>query len=502
MARKRHRGHAAESDQDQLNETGAPQQATTPSRAGAEVGDESEAHALSLEAPEAASVSDSGGAEQSAPSGATTPAANRPQASPPPVASADGRPPTDGRRRAGAWFSGLIGGLVGGAAVALVWMLLAREQPLLPQLVARLDAVDGRIGEVEQRLRAAESLFAQVQRAAAEAAQRDADLGARIDALTERLAGVAETIQRLPTLEQSGAVGEALAPLQEALRAASERAAGLEREFATRWAEVQAALNDLGRVLAERTQQIERQLQQQVTVFDERAKAVLVLPQEVAQLRAELGHALDEWQAQAGRLEQAQSALGGRINALAQDLERLRELRARELGLMLASTEIAAAATDGRPYGEALALLRRVAGDAPELAGVIAALERFADSGIPTIVELSARFEALATGLSEEPKEAPVDLLTETRRNLASLISIRRRDEPPAATEAMIAAARQHLARGDVEAAAQVLLPLAEAGHAAARDWRALVEARRQALDALARLAVFARQHLATATGY
>jgi vacuolar-type H+-ATPase subunit I/STV1 len=381
-------------------------------------------------------------------------------------------------------------------------MLLTREQRFEPELVARLDAVDGRVGAVEQRLRAAETLAVQVQQTAAEAAQRDADLGARIDSLAERLASLGETIERLPPPEQTAALAEAAGELKAALRAASERASALEREFAARLADVQAAVNDLWRALADRTQELERRLQQQVAAFDERARALVALTEQVERLRVELGGLLDELRVRVEGLEQAQSALDARITGLDQNIATLGEVRARNLGLLLAATEIAAAATDGRPYGDALALLRRAAGDAPELREVIPALERFADDGIPTLTEVVARFEQLATAIQEESKQAPADLLAETRRNLASLISIRRRDEPPTGTEAAMAAARQHLARGDVEAASQALAPLAEAGHAAAGEWREWVQARQQALAALDRLAAFSRQHLAAATGH
>ncbi len=581
MARKRHRGQGETGRDPSREEDGTPSKETGAAASGERSEDRSEARSAEAPTPERAASGKEGDradGEPMAAAGETPHSAGGPARSEPaPAGSTMSVPPAEARRGARARLGGLIGGLVGGAAVALVWMLATRDQAPDPRLVARLDGLDGKLAAVEGRLAATEGLTARVEelqqridsatgattelrqsldalgermakvekevepllalaRTVEEMGGGVAQLRSRLSELADRLAGFAETVGRLPTLEQGASLDEAVQQLRDQLGTLGERAAGLERQVAERIRDLQAGLGALSRELAARTEELAGRLQQQFAALDERAKALERLPEQIGQLRSALETSLGELRSQIDALRRAQSTLAARVErveatepqlrealgalrdglaaldgrageisaqlaALGRQVSELREVRARDLGVLLASTEIAAAANDGRPYAEALELLRRVAGDAPELAEVIGPLERFADDGIPTLVELSARFEELAPAMRGEPETGDEDLLGQTRRNLGSLLTVRRRDEPPRQADAAIAAAREHLARGDVAAAAGALAPLAEAGNGAAHDWLALVEARGQALDALDRLASFARQRLADATG-
>ncbi|MGE0725911.1 MAG: uroporphyrinogen-III synthase, partial [Alphaproteobacteria bacterium] len=83
------------------------------------------------------------------------------------------------------------------------------------------------------------------------------------------------------------------------------------------------------------------------------------------------------------------------------------------------------------------------------------------------------------------------DFVDRTVERLASVVTVRRVDAPPAGTvDAAVATAERALASGDAAGALAALAPIRGAVAAAAPDWLAAAEARRDAdaaLEALTR---------------
>lgn len=478
------------------------------------------------------------------------------------------------RKGAPAWLAGLVGGIAGGAAVALVWMLVTRDQPPDPRLVARIGNVEQTLASAQARLEAAGSGLGSLQQRldalAAGLARIDEQLQPllglartteemgvgvqqlrdRLEELAKRLTNFAETIGRLPTLEQGARLDEAVQALRQEFQGLVARAGALERRLGEEQRNFMASLEEISRDLRTRTDAVAESLRQRLAALEQTIETLAVQPNALQELNARIETGLLELRERLAELRQTQAQLATRLTAveqaqpaLAEQLEALRaslvtldrrtsavedsarviaaaleersaelsarlaatadqlrqasEARARDVAILLATAEISAAATAGGPYRHALDLLRQAAGDDPQLGAVAAALDRFADRGIPTPGELAARFAELAPAMLGEPEPPPDDLLARTERNLSRLLIVRRRGEPPAAAEAAIAAARERLARGDAEGAAAALAAVAESGNTAARDWLALVEARRLAVAHVQQLVTLARARLA-----
>lgn len=156
------------------------------------------------------------------------------------------------------------------------------------------------------------------------------------------------------------------------------------------------------------------------------------------------------------------------------------------------------AVQQGEPYAALLAAAKKLANDA----AMLAPLDRFATSGVPTpealrtdllalLPKLAPPAPATETASSAAPSsEAP--LLDRLQASAMRLVHIRRAERPEAetGTAARLAAAAR---RGDLAAARQDLAALPAAARAAAQPWLMQFEARDAALRA-------ARAHAAAAT--
>jgi hypothetical protein len=157
------------------------------------------------------------------------------------------------------------------------------------------------------------------------------------------------------------------------------------------------------------------------------------------------------------------AALRGEVASLRTALEELRAREAaatgRTTGFALAVVSLEQALRRGAPYANALAAVKRLAGDAPDIAEPIAVLEPDAATGIPSAAELERRFASLAPALGEPLwSETGVGWADKVLRKIDAVVSIRRtEDSDGKATPAR--QAERAVAAGDLEAAVTALEP-------------------------------------------
>lgn len=194
-------------------------------------------------------------------------------------------------------------------------------------------------------------------------------------------------------------------------------------------------------------------------------------------------------------LDRTTRDLGRRTGELETRLAELRSARERAVGLVLAANALSLAALEGGSLAEPLADIEALAGEDADLQALVARLRPHAQTGVPTLGQLRARFEALAPAMLGRRTEGG-SVLEKTRSNLEALVTIRRQGESLDPAVAAVDRARNALAAGRVEEAVTALEPLADAGNEAAREWLALARARLAALAAIAELDGYVRRLL------
>ena len=169
--------------------------------------------------------------------------------------------------------------------------------------------------------------------------------------------------------------------------------------------------------------------------------------------------------------------------------------------VVLAVSNLNHAVMNGGPFASELDALKAVAGDDAALTGPIGVLEPQAASGTPTLIELRARFPAVADEVSRVYAEwTGEDWVDKALSRVTSLVSVRKTGEDAVAaegTDGTLARAEVALANGDVAAAVKALEGLDGPAAKAAAPWlaearkrlaaeAALVELRQQATALLA----------------
>ncbi len=167
--------------------------------------------------------------------------------------------------------------------------------------------------------------------------------------------------------------------------------------------------------------------------------------------------------------------------------EKAAESADRAVRLALAATAFNAAVERGDAFAAELAAVKTLGAD-PKL---VAALEPFARSGVPSAAALARQFSELAPALlqaAEPPSREGV--LGRLQMNAEKLVRIRRVDEAPGSDAAAIVARSEAKAsRGDLAGVAAELSQLPPNARAPAEAWIKSVQARTAANDASRRLA-------------
>jgi len=167
--------------------------------------------------------------------------------------------------------------------------------------------------------------------------------------------------------------------------------------------------------------------------------------------------------------------------------EKAAESADRAVRLALAATALNAAVERGDAFAAELAAVKTLGAD-PKL---VAALEPFARSGVPTAAALARQFSVLAPALSQAAEPPTREgVLGRLQANAEKLVRIRRVDEAPGSDAAAILARSEAKAsRGDLTGTAAELAQLPPNARAPAEAWIKSVQARIAAIDASRRLA-------------
>jgi len=185
--------------------------------------------------------------------------------------------------------------------------------------------------------------------------------------------------------------------------------------------------------------------------------------------------------AERGALE----ALDKRVGALERN-EQVAQRGDRAVRLALAATALNTAVERGDAFAAELSAVKALGGD-PKL---IAALEPFAGSGVPSAAPLAREFAELAPSLQASTAPPREGVLARLQMNAEKLIQVRRVDEPAGSDAgAIVARAEAKASRGDIGGTASELGQLPTDARVRAQAWITRAQARQAAIDASRRLA-------------
>jgi hypothetical protein len=176
-------------------------------------------------------------------------------------------------------------------------------------------------------------------------------------------------------------------------------------------------------------------------------------------------------------------ALANRVTAVERS-EKAAESGDRAVRLALAATALNNAVERGDAFAAELASAKALGADAK----LVAALEPFARSGVPSAAALARQFSELAPSL--QASGAREGVLARLQVNAEKLVRIRRVDEPAGSdAAAIVARAEAKVSRGDIVGAVSELAQLPPDARAPAEAWIKNAQARIAAIDASRRLA-------------
>jgi hypothetical protein len=160
----------------------------------------------------------------------------------------------------------------------------------------------------------------------------------------------------------------------------------------------------------------------------------------------------------------------------------------RAVRLALTATYLQGAAERGDPFAKELAAAKALGADAK----VLAPLEPFAQSGVPSAVALAQELAGLLPALRQASGVSSADgnFLGRLQANAEKLVRIRPTDETPGNdSNAVLTRVEQRAAQSDIAGALTELAKLSPAARAPAQAWIAKAQARQAAIEASRRLA-------------
>ena len=334
-----------------------------------------------------------------------------------------------------------------------------------PQLAKGLRAAveDPRVVEIDDRLKALEDTA----RTRAEAGAAIQDMEAERARFTEQLTVLMERINALESTSQSirKMVAATVPPAdaqraEEALRELSQRLSELERG---------------GQEIEPLSQRVARLEEGDATVEKREA----------------------ELRALEGRSERIKGLVAG-LGARLDDLEKITGAgvaEGRAETVVLAVGQLREALKSSDPFVNELQALGAVAGDGLGVADALDLLRPHAEKGIPTLEELRARFDKVASGIARAAMKLEGEgWVARAVNRLAALVTIRRAADEAAldGVEGAVARAEASLKRGDLKASISEVEALDGAAAETAAPWLAAARARLAAEQAMAKLHVHA----------
>ena len=357
--------------------------------------------------------------------------------------------------------AGLLGGLIGVVALALFWNKLPVRTTAAPDLapiesrLSKLESAPAPAGDTAA-LGALDSRIKALEDRKVETPPDLSDLISRVTRLEGSMNALAETAKEGGSVPDAAALDAKIGDLEQRLQGKIDSALAAQQGEGTAGLqdlqkEVEALKAKLGALAEAHLAGDTSDLAPQLTTLDQRiAKLEATLP--------ELSTAIDR------------SAASAKSGAAAIAFANLRN-----------------AVVAGRPYTAELAALKSLIPDP----GDLGALPSHADTGIPTVAELSANLTKLAE-TSAAPPTAPAEtsILDSMVASAKSAISIRRigadatGDEPGA----VLARAEAALQQGDLAAAVKEVESLPVPARDAFAGWLDDAKARASANDSLSKL--------------
>ncbi|HEX6016125.1 MAG TPA: hypothetical protein VFY87_30845 [Geminicoccaceae bacterium] len=443
-------------------------------------------------------------------------------------------------RRGGSGFlAGLIGGLLGTAAVLAVAGWYAYERGPVRPALARLEAT-------ESTARGAESNVAALRDQVGQVGQ---DLGRRVDRLGQDLVGLRDTLARtdaaVASLSDRAAASEKAtsdlaATVEQAnnsFRSASEQVISRLEAVNAKLVEVeqsqpadvvdkrtvadvaakQSGIEQAQQQLSGELARLEQLVAQSLDAGNQQAAALRVVVDNVQSRLAEIGSQQRDLLPLKGELaqqqqadEQQRAALAGvegtignvrtgleqRLEQVTARLTQLDAARERSVGLSLATHNLETALETGQPFRPTVEILDQLGQGDEVVSDAVAKLEPMAAGGVPTSAELARQLDDVERSLSapEAGTQERQDWLARTQENLRGLVNLHPAGEEAVPGEDAVQAASRALEQQDLQGAVAALQPLAERGNEQAQAWLATA---RNRLDALA-AAETLREHVKT----
>ena len=454
--------------------------------------------------------------------------------------------------RRGGFVPGLIGGLLGGAAMVLGGGWYATEHGPIKAKLDRLEAAAGEaqagvknlVGKVEQVTTdlgalggdlgsAKTALEGKLEQVTAGLSTLGGDLSGLKTALDGTNASLGTVTQRVATEE--AATGELKTNVEQAsnsFRAASQEVIGrLEAvnaklveveqaqpadvvdkktvaDIAAKQASVDAATQSVAAALVRVEQMVTQSLEagnQQSAALRTVVDATQKRLDEVNAQQREL-LALKDQVAKQEEADQRQLAAladtGNKVTGVRTDLEqRLTEVtgrltaldaaRERGVGLSIAAHGLEEALTSGEPFQPTIAIVSELAQGDPAITGVVDTLKPLAPIGVPTFAALAQQLGTIEQTLTPVAQPPADDWLARTRENLEGLVNLHAADAEAVPGQNAVQGATQALLNQDLAGAVSALQPLADQGNAAAQAW---IAGARERLDATAAVGTLLEQ--------
>lgn len=352
------------------------------------------------------------------------------------------------------------------------------------------DAIVGAAGKdgaavaaLEKRLAVAEKSASEAKTAAEAAAAANAKLAAQVKA-TGAGAGNKAAVDKLST--DVSALRTELAAVKKA--AAATGPAGATAKLSGDVTKLQAAVAALQKAVADGTKTTTGgDATGAAGATGAQTKAALdKLAADLAALNSKIG-ALDKQSSQTAQTAKDITTLNTKMAAME---TRLKSAEASSGGgkasLIVALSQLRAAAASGQPFGASLKVAGGLAGADSQATPVLKSLESAAAKGAPTVPVLRSRFNALSSDLVAAAMRSQGDGWAGRAWNkLKSTVIVRRtgRDVKGAGPAALAAQAEVKLDDGDLAGAVALVRKMPAAAQTAAADWLADAE-RRVSIDA------------------